>query len=184
MQLISFEDFQIKVTDEALLFGPIRKLWSRDKSEGKEKFFAEIGYMYFMVNPASSYMYITSESEREAEVIKQEGLPKGFKPDKVLKDAMAEYAKTVETPGSLLLKDAQIVANRIRKTLTDLDFDGIDEKFKANSLKTAASVLAMIPKIVKELSEAERAVLQEQKEASRPRGGAEKTVFEDGIKFS
>lgn len=182
MQLITYEDFELKVTEEALLLAPIRKLWKRDRSRDKEQFFAEMGYIYFMVNPASSYMYIPDEKERSDEIIRQEGLTK-WKVDDLMTEAMSEYAKTVETPGSMLLREASITAGKIRKSLADLDFDSLDEKFKVGNIKTAASVLAMIPKIVKELAEAERAVLQEQKEASRPRGGASKTVFEDGIRL-
>lgn len=182
MQLISYEDFELKVTDEALLLAPIRKLFRRDKSKDKERFFAELGYIYFMTNPASSYMYIPGEEARSEEIIRQEGLEK-WEPDELVKEAMEEYARTVETPGSLLLREASITAGKIRKSLADLDFEELDEKFKVTNIKTAASVLAMIPKIVKELAEAERAVLQEQRESSRPRGGASKTVFEDGIRL-
>ena len=39
----------------------------------------------------------------------------------------------------------------------------------------------MIPKVVQELIEAEKAVAREARESGRARGGNNKTIFEDGV---
>ena len=69
MKLIEFDNYEIKVADEALLIKPIRKLFNQDKTSTKEKFFQQMSYMYFMINPASTYMYIVDSEERAKEII-------------------------------------------------------------------------------------------------------------------
>ena len=50
-----------------------------------------------------------------------------------------------------------------------------------NAIKNIASTVSMIPKLVKDLSEAEKAVTKEIEEAGRARGGNAKKLMEDGI---
>ena len=117
MKLIEFDNYEIKVADEALLIKPIRKLFNQDKTSTKEKFFQQMSYMYFMINPASTYMYIIDSKERAKEIIKQEGLPEDFKPSEELLEAMKIYRKTTQTSSSLLLEDTRVVIDKLRKFL-------------------------------------------------------------------
>ena len=39
MKLIKYENFTLDISDEALLVGPIRKLYNQDRTKGKETFF-------------------------------------------------------------------------------------------------------------------------------------------------
>ena len=43
MKLFKFENFQLTITEEALLIKAFRDLWERDDSKNKEKFFMEMG---------------------------------------------------------------------------------------------------------------------------------------------
>ena len=43
-----------------------------------------MSYMYFMIDPRSTYNYIIDDNERSEQIILQEGLPKNFKPSKDL----------------------------------------------------------------------------------------------------
>lgn len=47
-----------------------------------------------------------------------------------------------------------------------------------NAVKTVASVVGMIPKLVKDLAEAEKAVNKELEEQSNARGSQELTIFD------
>ena len=69
----------------------------------------------------------------------------------------------------------------MRKVLKSIDWEGLEEKDKVNAVKTVASITSMIPKIVKDLTEAEKAVTKEIEEQGRARGGQSKTLMEDGI---
>ena len=64
MKLIEFTDFNIKITDEALLVKPIRKLFNKDKSKNKEAFLTQMSILYFYADPRSGYNYLTDEKER------------------------------------------------------------------------------------------------------------------------
>ena len=63
MKLVKVEDFQLKVSDEALLVKPFRKLWNQDRSQGKERFYQQMSVLYFTQDPASNYSYIIDEKE-------------------------------------------------------------------------------------------------------------------------
>lgn len=181
MKLLNIDNYELKVSDEAMLVKPIRVLFEKDTSPHKENFYSWMSYLYFMVDPRSSYNYIIDEKERAKAIIEQEGLKKGFKPDKDLQAAMNTYEKLVKTSSSELLQDVNMAITNVRKVLKSIDYSALDEKEKVNALKTTTSIVAMIPKLVKDLSEAEKAVNKEIEESGRARGGNQKTILEDGL---
>ena len=74
MKLIEYINYEIKVSDEALLVKPIRDLYRADKSKTKETFYTQCSIIFFMADPRSSYAYIVDENERFDLIKKQEGL--------------------------------------------------------------------------------------------------------------
>ena len=54
MRLLTFEDYEVRVAPEALLVKPIRMLWNQDRSKQKEKFFQQMSYLFFMIDPRSN----------------------------------------------------------------------------------------------------------------------------------
>ena len=46
MKLIKYENFTLDISDEALLVGPIRKLYNQDRTKGKEIFFKQMSILY------------------------------------------------------------------------------------------------------------------------------------------
>ena len=181
MHLIEYNNYQITPTEEAFLIAPIRKLYNSDKTKNKEKFMQLLSVIYFYADPRSSYNYITNDKDRLKEIIIQEGLPSNFKIDKALQKAIEIYKKHVITSSYLLLQDTKEVIENMRKVLKSIDWEGLEEKDKVNAVKTVASITSMIPKIVKDLTEAEKAVTKEIEEQGRARGGQSKTLMEDGI---
>ena len=183
MKLIEYKDFKIVVNDEALLVKPIRDLFNKDKTKTKEKFMQQISYMYFMIDPRSTYNYIIDEEERAKQIIIQEGLPKDFKPDADLKKAMDIYKQHVITTSYLLLEDTKICIDNLRKFLRNIDFDERDDKGKPiHTINTVTAALDKIPTLAQKLAEVEKIVYKEIEEAGRARGGNEsKHIFEDGF---
>ena len=181
MHLIEFRDYTIVPSPEIMLLRPFRKLWNSDRSERKEKFLQQVSYCYFMVDPRSTYSYITDLEERAEEIIKQEGLPKNYQPSDILKEAMEVYEKHCITSSSLLLDDVRSTIDKIRKELKDFDISSLEDKDKPNSLRTITSIISMIPKLVTDLAEAEKKVTQEINEAGRARGKNKKALFDDGF---
>lgn len=184
MKLIKFEDYQIKVTDEALLVRPIRRLYNQDRSAQKEKFWQQMSIIFFMCDPISTYMYIIDPEERFKEILRQEGLPEDFRISKELQEAMDIYEKHCNTSSTLLLEDTRAAVDKLRDFLRTFDPNERDIKGKpVYPINTLTSAIKQIPELAKSLSEAEKAVQKELQEEGRVRGGAEKNIFEDGIKI-
>ena len=175
MKLISVDNFEIKIADEALLVKPFRKLWNQDRSLKKEQFLKQMSILYFCYSPASNYSYIMDENDRMKEVLAQEGIT-DFKPSADFKEAVEIYKKLNKTASSELLLDTRLVIDRMRQALTSINFSTLDAKDTPNAIKTVASVVSMIPKIVKDLADAEKAVAKEQEEQGKTRGSQELTV--------
>ena len=182
MKLIYFDNYEIKVADEALLIKPIRKLFNQDRTANKEKFLQQMSYMYFMINPASTYMYIVDAEERAKEIIYQEGLPKDFKPSKELQEAMDIYSKHCETTSTKLLKSTRIAVDKLRKFLENVDLFATDDKGKPiYTLNSVTATIKQVPSLAKDLDEAEKALASEMRSEGKMRGQGEKTIFEDNL---
>ena len=180
MRLIKVEDYQLKVADEALLVKPIRRLWNMDRSQGKEQFYRQMSVLYFTYSPSSNYSYIIDEKERMEEVLKQEGIT-DFKNTSEFKAAVEVYRKLVKTSSSELLEDTRLIIDKMRQALKSIDFNTLEDKDAVNAVKTVATVVGMIPKLVKELAEAEKAVAKELEEQGNARGSQELTIFDNDM---
>ena len=184
MKLIKYEDYQIKLADEAFLVKPIRRLWHQDRSAQKEQFWRQMSYLYFVVSPASSYSYILDLEERAAEVIKQEGLPEDFKPSPLLLEAMQIYRKLTITPSQKLLESALIAADTVSKFLRDPDILTAEDrngkpKYQISSITSA---LKNVEGIVNSLQTLQKKVEQEiQEESGKARGAQELTLGDMGL---
>ena len=180
MKLITTENFELKVVDEALLVRPIRKLWNMDRSKGKETFYKQMSILFFVYDPSSNYAYISDEKERLAEVLQQEGISE-FHNTAEFKDAVAAYKKLTKTPSTELLADVRLTVDKMRQALTSIDFDDLEEKDKVSAINTVAAVVSKMPKLIKDLSEAERAVTKELEEQGSTRGSQELTLGDLGF---
>ena len=175
MKLIKVENYELKVADEALLVKPIRRLWNMDRSAGKEQFYKQMSLLFYVYSPSSNYAYIVDEKERMKEVMAQEGITE-IKNSAEFKAAVEAYKELVKTTSSELLSDVRLTIEKVRQALNSVDFDALDEKDKVNALKTVTSVVSMIPKLVKDLTEAEKAVAKGMEEQANARGSQELTV--------
>lgn len=181
MKLLSFENYELKVEPEVLLIGPIRKLYRKDSTRNKEYFMKQLSYIYFMVDPRSTYSYIDDKEEKSRIIIEQEGLDADtckFKPSADLVEAMDWYAKHTETTSSLMLQSTLVAANKIRNFLMDVDLNAeVDGKAKYDISKITTAmknVMDIIPK----LKELEKKVLQDTEDKTRT-GIRQKAMFED-----
>ena len=180
MKLIRLEDYQIKVADEALLVRPIRKLFHQDRSQGKEQFYKQMSVLFFMYSPASNYSYILDEKDRIKEILAQEGIT-DWKPSADFKAAVEVYKKLVKTTSSELLEDTREIIEKLREALKTINFDALEAKDMPNAVKTVATTIGMFPKLIKDLSEAEKAVAREMEEQSSARGSQELSIFDTDV---
>lgn len=181
MKLIRFEDYQIKVTDEALLIRPIRRMFNKDRSVQKERFFQQMSILYFMCDPISTYMYISDPKERLKEILRQEGLPEDYALSEELREAMKIYETHCRTSSTMLLEDTRAAVDKLRDFLKTFNPNERDKnKRPVYPINTLTSAIKQIPELAKSLSEAERAVQKELEEEGRARGGNNKTLMDDG----
>lgn len=181
MKLVKIENYEIKYSEELLLLKPFRVMYNSDKTQGKNNFLNFLSILYFQFDPRSDFMYISDDEERLKAICEANGydIPKFNKQETACVEI---YKKMTTSASSLLLEDTRITINKIREMLRDIDFSELEEKDKVNAIKTVASTVSMIPKLVKDLTEAEKAVTKEIEEQTRARGGNDsKKIFEDGI---
>lgn len=180
MKLIEVENYDLRIAPEALLVRPIRKLWNHDRSQRKEQFYKQMSVLFYTYSPSSNYSYIMDEKERLKEVLEQEGIP-DFKPSTEFKEAVEIYKKLNVTASSELLADVKLTIDKVRQVLKSIDFESLEEKDKVSALNTVTTVVAKIPKLVKDLSEAEKAVAKELEEQGKARGTQELTIGDIGL---
>lgn len=185
MKLLNLVNYQIQVTDEALLVKPIRDLFNADTSRHKEQFYTQCSIMFFMADPRSSYGYIIDENERFKAIKEQEGLPKSYKIGKDLQCAIDTYKKITTTISSQLLEDTYVAIDKVRKFLRDVDLTATDDKGKPMyTISSITSAIKAIPQLTKDIQEAEKQVNSDILEIGRKRGGnTGQAMFEDGIDF-
>lgn len=183
MKLLEYKDYQIIVSPEILLVRPIRKLYNQDRTKTKEQFMQQMSYMFFMVDPRSTYTYIIDEDERAKAIIKQEGLPENFTPSSTLVEAMKVYGEHTVTSSSRLLTSVRVAIDALvdemehSKDLLEERTDKGARVTKTNDLITSINnVMKMIP----QLQDLERKVAAEINEKDARAKGAENKMFEDG----
>lgn len=184
MNLINIENYELNVNPNILLIRPFRKLWNSDRSKAKEKFYQQLSYLYFMVDPRSSYSYITEDAVKSKTIIDQEGLPKDFKPSETLKEAMEIYRKQTVTKSYELLESTYKACDKIRIFLENVNLSEEDDKGKPKyQISSITSAIDKILGLIEKLQILKKKVEQDVEETTRARG-TDKKMFEDGFDFN
>ena len=179
MKLLKYEGYNLTFEPEILTLKVFKKLFTRDKTKDKSKFLQELGYIYFMLDPRSDYMYITDEDERSKAIIIGEGLSDTWKVDSILQDAM-DYYKSFRPTSALLLEDTRVAVDKLREALRSIDITETDDKGRPiYTLNTIVATIKQVPSLVKDLDDAERAISKEIVQNDKIRGSVEKAMYED-----
>ena len=181
LKLFKYEGYKVVISPEAFALEPFRLIWNRDRTVNKDKAIPELGYIYFFYDPRSDYTYITDEKERHETILKDQGFPKNWKPDDLLNKAIQLYV-SFKTTSSLLLEDTRCAVDKLRKEIRAINLSEKDSNGKPiYTLQNITGTIKLIPSLSKDLAEAERALNIELVELTRPKGGGEKTLFEDDL---
>lgn len=182
MKLLKYEGFKVTIAPEALALAPFKKLWNRDRSVNKDRAISEISYVYFMTDPRSDYQYIVDEDERAKAIIEGEGLPSNWKPDKMIIEAIKFY-EGMKSTSALLLEDTRVAIDKVRKFLKEVNLEDTDDKGRPiYTINSITSTIKMIPQLIKDLDDAEKAIKADMQNTSgKVRGQKEKSLLEDGI---
>lgn len=185
MKLIKYENFTLDISDEALLVGPIRKLFTQDRTKSKETFFKQMSLLYFIYDPRSNYAYITNESDRIDAVEAQEGIDKKdskkyWTPE--FKEAIKVYKELNKTTSLLLLQDTRVAIDKVREFLRTVDLTQEDNKGKPkHTIQSVTTAIKQIPQLAKNLTETEKTLAKEIEEQSKARGNSEMSLFDNGL---
>lgn len=142
-----------------------------------------MSYLFFMVDPRSTYSYIVDTEEREKQIIAQEGLPENFKPSKDLVDAMEIYGKHIITASTRLLEATYSAADALKDELDDaknLLKERTDKGARVTKANDVIGVMEKLLKVIPQLQDLERKVNEEIKDTTRARG-TQNSMFEDGF---
>jgi len=184
MKLFKFENFQLTITEEALLIKAFRDLWERDSSKEKNQAKLELGIIYFMCDPRSDYMFLVEDEARLETIRQQEGLPDGWEPDEQVSHAMEVYKSMCNTASSMLLADTRTLVNSLRQQLLEIDLYKTDDRGKPiYTLPQITSTIKMIPELSEALLKAEKSVAKELTENEKIRGGNAQKLLENGVTF-
>ena len=161
---------------------PFKKIWNRDRSKSKERALNELAFVYFMCDPRSDYQYIVDKDDRFKAIVESEGLPEDWKPDKLVEEGM-EFYESFKSTSALLLEDTRVAIDKVRKFLKEVDLSAVDDKGKPlYTINSITSTIKMIPTLIKDLNDAEKAINSEMLEASgKVRGQKAKSLFEDSL---
>ena len=182
MKLFRYEGYKVVISEEAFALKVFRQIWNRDRSANKDKAIMELGYVYFMTDPRSDYQYIVDEDERSKAIIEGEGLPSNWKPDKMIIEAMKFY-EGMKSTSALLLEDTRVAIDKVRKFLKEVNLEDTDDKGRPiYTINSITSTIKMIPQLIKDLDDAEKAIKADMQNTSgKVRGQKEKSLLEDGI---
>lgn len=176
IRLFHFEGYEVEVDPEALTLAPFKEIWDRDNDKYKSIAKQELAYIYYMADPRSDYQYLIDSDVRSSEIIKGLGMPKKWKPDNIVKKALAFYSSFKPTSAGLL-EDTRAFVDAFRKELRERAKSLSGLEFK--ELKEALSIVKQIPSMSKDLDEAERTLNKDIIAEMKARGSQQKSILED-----
>ena len=153
MKLFRYEGYKVVISEEAFALKVFRQIWNRDRSVNKDK-----------------------------AIIEGEGLPSNWKPDKMIIEAMKFY-EGMKSTSALLLEDTRVAIDKVRKFLKEVNLEDTDDKGRPiYTINSITSTIKMIPQLIKDLDDAEKAIKADMQNTSgKVRGQKEKSLLEDGI---
>lgn len=179
IRLFKYESYEVTIEPEALMLAPFKAIYDRDKHKDKSLAKQELAFIYFMADPRSDYQFLVDPEVRANEIIKGLGMPKEWRPDKVIERAITFY-ESFKPMSAGLLEDTRYMVNKLRQELRNMNFDERDDKGKpVHTLASITSTLKQIPGLAKDLDEAERTLSKDIIAEARARGSQTKALLED-----
>lgn len=162
-------------------------------SDGRKKYMAmrELAYVYHMADPKSKFNNIP-EKEKESEIILSLDLPKDWKPDEAVKNAIDKYKYYRETVSERTLRELkktleasvdtlgflrESIENYIKSIKEDNDLTKLPDLVKL--FTTTLDMGKELPKSIDNITELEKKVKKDQQETdSSIRGKGELGYYE------
>lgn len=180
LRLLKYTD-KLEIEPEILTLVPFKKIY--DSHPNKEEVINIFAFIYFYSDPRSDYQYLVNNESREKAIKEGLGLPDDWTITPDIQEAITYY-ESFKPMASLLLEDTRFAVDKLRIALREIDFTQVDDKGKPiYPLNTLTSTIKLIPSLVRDLNDAEKAVNSEIRADIKARGSQEKSLFDDGIKL-
>lgn len=180
------KDFTLTVEDQMWGLTPFKKILKRDKSRDKDRATKEMLFIYYYCDIKSDYLIIDYK-DRVVEIIKDIGLPDGWKIDSVMQDAINFYEERSLTVIGKLYKNALLAANDISEYLTktkELLEERDDRNKPVTTLTTIVGGISKIKVVMQDLKAAEKELIKEKIETEgRMKGQQAMGIYESGLSF-
>lgn len=174
----------LTVDDNLWGLEPFRKILKRDKSRNKDLALKEMLFIYYYTDIKSDYLIIDVKLRKE-EIIKDVGLPDGWKIDSTMQEAIDFYEERSLTVIGKLYKNALLAANDISEYLTktkELLEERDDRNKPVTTLTTIVGGISKIKVVMQDLKAAEKELIKEKVETEgRMKGQQQMGMFESGL---
>ncbi len=172
---------KLELAPQAILIKEFKVLWERDKSKNKKIASFELGFVYYMMHWRSPYSkYSLEGDERKEKIIEDVFSNEKWRPDEKVMVACDKYEELSSSVLMLLLKDAQISIETLRKYFREVDLAEEDEKGKLKyTAKDLIANLKALGDVVVGVKKLEAEVAKELVEGSSIKGGGQAGAFED-----
>ena len=161
-----------------------KKILKRDKSRTKDLALKEMLFIYYYTDIKSDYLIIDSKFRKE-EIIKDIGLPDGWKIDSTMQEAINFYEERSLTVIGKLYKNALLAANDISEYLTktkELLEERDDRGKPVTTLTTIVGGISKIKTVMQDLKAAEKELIKERIETEgKMKGKQSMGMFELGL---
>lgn len=172
----------IKPTDFVLGISPFKEIWDRDKSDKKDRAIKDFTFIEYYVSPKTINPFKDiREEEREKKIIETVSILKGYKPDKLVWQAVDRYKEMLyQWSKSYRLYTAAMKAiENLRDFLETVDVSEKNDKgMPIYKPKDITNALKDINSIISNLKDLERNIFDEISSA-KIYGGKRKNPFED-----
>ena len=94
-----------------------------------------------------------------------------------------KFYEGMKSTSALLLEDTRVAIDKVRKFLKEVNLEDTDDKGRPiYTINSITSTIKMIPQLIKDLDDAEKAIKADMQNTSgKVRGQKEKSLLEDGI---
>ena len=182
MNLFELKDFQVIFSAQALSLAPFRILWDRDKTKDKRIAISELSYVYFMADYKSDYADIIDVGKRSDEILSVITLPKKWKADDAVINAMRFYKERSKGMIMHLYEAATILLDQIVQFSKDVNLTEKDDKGKlVYDITKINNVVKDLGKSVESVQNLEKMVREELSNNKDKIGSKTKNIMEDVI---
>lgn len=174
MKLFEFDkkNFDVNVTEEALLLAPFNVIFKKDKTKDKSVALKEIAFVWFFADITSPYQSILDETVRAEEIIKDTEMPLKWTKSKEVDNAIIFYKERSKTAIHSLYEAAMIAASSVDEVFRNSKELIADSRDKIAAAEKVIGALEKLPKAMQKLEEVEKILLRKINDTDGKKSGS------------